>query len=129
MPRISGVDIPENKQILIALTYIHGIGRTLSGKILEQVKIDKNTKTKDLTPEQVNMLRTVVSENHLVEGDLRRESRENIKRLKDISAYRGSRHERHLPTRGQRTKRNSRTVRGNKRSTVGSGRRPPASHK
>lgn len=125
MARIAGVEVPENKRLEIALTYIRGIGRFLSIKILQDTKIDKNKKIKDLTSDELNMLRSHIANSGLsLEGELQREVRDNIKRLKDIGTYRGSRHMAGLPTRGQRTKTNSRTTRGNKRITVGSGRRP-----
>lgn len=127
MARIAGVEIPDNKRAIIALTYIHGIGRTLSKKVLEEAGIDENIRIKDLTNDQVNKLRNIISEQYLIEGDLRREVRDNIKRLKDIGTYRGSRHQKGLPARGQKSRVNSRTVRGNKRTTVGSGRKPPPS--
>lgn len=127
MARIAGVEIPDNKRIVIALTYIHGIGKTLSEEVIKETGIDGSVRTKDLTNDQVNQLRNVISEKHLIEGDLRREVRDNVKRLKDIGTYRGHRHEKNLPARGQTSRVNSRTVRGNKRSTVGSGRKPPPS--
>ncbi|MDD5589931.1 MAG: 30S ribosomal protein S13 [Candidatus Portnoybacteria bacterium] len=126
MPRIAGVNIPDNKRIEIALTYIHGIGRTLSVKILEQVKIDKATKAGELKPEQLNLLKDIVEKSYKVEGELRREKMMNIKRLKEIGCYRGVRHIKGLPVRGQRTKTNTRTVRGNVRKTMGSGRKASA---
>ena len=126
MPRIAGVNIPENKRIAIAITYIYGIGNSLSEEILEQTKIDKNKKAKDLTPQEVNDLREFIEKNHKIEGDLRRNVMINIKRLKDIGTWRGIRHMKKLPVRGQRTKTNTRTVRGNVRKTMGSGRKPPA---
>ena len=127
MPRIAGVNIPDKKRIEVALTYIFGIGRTLSDKILKDAKVDINKRAKDLTSEEVNRVRDIVEKQYKVEGDLRRELSLNIKRLKDITSYRGIRHSRHLPVRGQRTKTNTRTVRGNVRKTVGSGRKlPPA---
>jgi len=119
--RIAGVNLPNEKRIEIALTYIHGVGRSLAKKILLTVEIDPNTKVKDLPEKEANVLREVVEKKHLVEGDLRREVQGNIKRLKEIGSYRGLRHAKHLPARGQRTKTNSRTVRGNKRVTMGSG--------
>lgn len=119
--RISGVNIPNDKRIEISLTYIYGIGRSQSVKILSEAKIDLNTRVKDLKDEDVNRLREIVEKQLTVEGDLRREIQSNIKRLKEINSFRGLRHSRHLPVRGQRTKTNSRTVRGNKRSTMGSG--------
>jgi len=127
MPRIAGVNIPDNKRIVISITYIYGIGNTLSKKILEKAKIDKNRKAKDLTSEEVNNLREIIEKNHKIEGDLRRQIMVNVKRLKDIGAWRGMRHIKRLPVRGQRTKTNNRTVRGNVRKTMGSGRKPSAS--
>ncbi len=125
MPRIAGVEIPEKKRIEIALTYIYGIGPTLSRKILAEAKIDINRRAKDLSAQEVNALRNLM-ENYKIEGDLRREVFGNIKRLKDIGSYRGIRHSRRLPVRGQRTRTNSRTIRGNVRRTMGSGRKPAA---
>lgn len=127
MPRIAGVNIPENKRIEIAITYIYGIGRPLAHKILAAAKVDINKKAKDLTPQEINDLKEHIEKNYKIEGDLRREVMVNVKRLKDISAWRGLRHAKHLPVRGQRTKTNNRTVRGNVRKTMGSGRKPPAS--
>ena len=126
MPRIAGVNIPENKRIEIALTYIYGIGRPLSSKILNELKIDINKKASDLTPKEVNDLKEYIEKNYKIEGDLRRQIMINVKRLKDIGAWRGLRHIKGLPVRGQRTKTNNRTVRGNVRKTMGSGRKPPA---
>ena len=123
MARIAGVTIPNEKQIWVALTAIYGIGRPLSYKILGITGIDARTITKDLWEEQVQKLRETIEKQFRVEGDLRREIMGNIKRLKDIGCYRGSRHAKKLPARGQRTKTNSRTVRGNVRKTMGSGRR------
>jgi len=120
--RILGITLPDNKRLEIALTAIYGIGRARALKVLAQVKVDPGMKAKDLTVEQENAVRKLV-ESFKIEGDLKREVAGNIKRLKDIKAYRGNRHARHLPTRGQRTKTNSRTVRGNIRKTMGSGRR------
>jgi len=125
MPRIAGVEIPENKKIWVALTYIYGIGRTLSWKILREAKVNPESKAKDLKPEELNRLKEIIEKNYKVEGELRREKLMNIKRLKDIGCWRGLRHIKGLPVRGQRTRTNSRTVRGNVRKTVGSGRRPP----
>jgi small subunit ribosomal protein S13 len=119
--RIAGVNIPNEKRIEIALTYIHGIGRSHSNVILAAAKVDKNKRVKDLTEAEANTLREMVEKKYTVEGDLRREVASNIKRLREISCYRGLRHGKHLPVRGQRTKTNSRTVRGNKRVTMGSG--------
>ncbi|PIZ89498.1 MAG: 30S ribosomal protein S13 [Candidatus Nealsonbacteria bacterium CG_4_10_14_0_2_um_filter_37_10] len=126
MPRIAGINIPENKQILIALTYIYGIGLALSRKILQEAKINPFQKAKDLTSDDISRLKEIIEKKHKIEGELRREVMMNIKRLKDIGAWRGMRHIRGLPVRGQRTRTNTRTVRGNVRKTVGSGRKPPA---
>lgn len=123
MARISGVNIPTEKRVVISLTYIYGIGKTSAQKILKQAQIDESVRVKDLTDDQINKIRAVIDKEFHVEGDLRREVLQNIKRLKDIGCYRGLRHMKNLPVRGQRTKTNSRTVRGNKRSTAGSGRR------
>jgi len=126
MPRIAGVNIPENKRIEISLTYIYGVGRSLSKKILDILKIDINKKASDLTPKEVNDLKEYIEKTYKIEGDLRRQIMINIKRLKDVGAWRGLRHAKGLPVRGQRTKTNNRTVRGNVRKTMGSGRKPPA---
>lgn len=126
MPRVAGINIPENKQIKIALTYIYGIGHTLSNKILSQAKVNPNTRANQLTVEEINRLRELIEKNLKVEGELRRERLMNIKRLKDIGSYRGGRHTKGLPVRGQRTKTNTRTVRGNVRKTMGSGRKVSA---
>lgn len=127
MPRIAGVTIPENKRIQVAITYIYGIGDTLALKVLAATKIDPNKKAQDLTPAEVGALKEYIEKNHKIEGDLRRQVMINIKRLKDIGTWRGSRHAKRLPVRGQRTKTNTRTVRGNVRKTMGSGRKPAAS--
>jgi len=127
MPRISGITIPDNKRIEIALTYIYGIGRSLAKKILIETKIDFNKKAKDLTPEEINLLKEFIDKHYKIEGDLRRQNMINIKRLKDIGTWRGWRHIKKLPVRGQRTKTNTRTVKGNVRKTMGSGRKPAAS--
>jgi small subunit ribosomal protein S13 len=126
MARIAGVDIPDNKRVEVALTYIYGVGLTLSKKVLEETKIDTSLRAKDLTPDQANDIRNALA-TRAIEGDLRREVNDNIKRLREIGSYRGSRHSKGLPVHGQRTKTNSRTRRGNKRLTVGSGRRPASS--
>jgi len=123
MPRIAGINIPENKRIEIALTYIYGIGRSLSSRILSKLKIDPDTRTNKLSSQQVSHLRELVEKEYKVEGELRREKMMNIKRLKDINSYRGIRHIKGLPVRGQQTKTNTRTVRGNVRRTMGSGRK------
>lgn len=119
--RIAGINIPNDKRIEISLTYIYGIGKVKANRILAEAKVDKNKRVKDLTEDEANILRELVEKKNLVEGDLRREIQSNIKRLKEIACYRGTRHTKHLPARGQRTKTNSRTVRGNKRVTMGSG--------
>jgi len=126
MPRIIGVNIPDNKPISIALTYIYGIGQALSGKILREAKIEFQKKAKDLTTDEINLLKEIIEKKYKIEGELRREIIMNIKRLKDINSWRGGRHSKGLPTRGQRTRTNTRTVRGNVRKTVGSGRKSPA---
>lgn len=126
MPRIAGINIPDNKRIEISLTYIYGIGRTLAGKILKNTNIEPNTKASDLTAAEVNRLKEEVEKKYRIEGELKREKMMNIKRLKDINCYRGVRHSRGLPVRGQRTRTNTRTVRGNVRRTMGSGRRSAA---
>lgn len=125
MPRIAGVNIPENKKILIALTYIYGIGLPLAKKILLAAEIDCEKKAKDLTPEEINRLKEIIEKKYKIEGELKREIITNIKRLKEIGCWRGIRHLKGLPVRGQRTRTNTRTVRGNVRKTVGSGRKPP----
>lgn len=129
MPRIAGVNIPDNKQILTSLTYIYGIGRPLAGKILLQAKISPQAKAKDLSEKQVADLREIIEKKHKIEGDLRREILQNIKRLKEIKCWRGVRHIRGLPVRGQKTRKNSRTVRGNVRRTVSSGKKAPPAPK
>jgi len=126
MPRIAGINIPENKQIEIALTYIYGIGRSLSRKILAQVGITPTKKASELTPQEVSHLKDIIEKNYKIEGELKRIIMMNIKRLKDVGSWRGIRHIKGLPVRGQRTRTNTRTVRGNVRKTVGSGRKPPA---
>lgn len=120
--RILGITIPDNKRLEIALTSLYGVGRPRALYILNTVKINPAMKAKDLTVEQENEIRKLV-ESYRIEGDLKREVASNIKRLKDIKAYRGIRHTRRLPSRGQRTKTNSRTIRGNVRKTMGSGRK------
>lgn len=120
--RIAGVNIPDNKRLEVALTYVFGIGRPLSKNILDKAKISYDKRPKELTEEEENKIRKLI-EKHKIEGDLRREIAANIKRLKEIKSYRGNRHVRRLPVRGQRTKTNSRTLRGNVRVTMGSGRK------
>ena len=126
MPRIAGVNIPENKRIVIALTYIYGIGNALSERILEEMKMDPNKKASELSAKEVNDLKSYIEKTYKIEGDLRRQIMINVKRLTDVGAWRGLRHMKGLPVRGQRTKTNNRTVRGNVRKTMGSGRKPPA---
>jgi small subunit ribosomal protein S13 len=121
MVRIAGITLP-NKRIEIAITYVYGIGSSKAVKMLSKLKIDKNTRANDLTPTEVNALREEVEKNNRIEGELRREIAANIRRLKEIGSFRGMRHIKGLPARGQRTKTNSRTVRGNVRKTMGSGR-------
>ncbi len=126
MARIAGINLPNDKRIEASLTYIYGIGFAKAKKILAQTGVDVNIRTRDLSENQVNKLREIIEKEHKVEGELKREILLNIKRLKEIGSYRGSRHAKGLPVRGQRTKTNSRTVRGNVRRTMGSGRKPPA---
>ena len=118
MARISGIDVPREKRVEIALTYIYGIGLPTSQKILAQANINPDTRVRDLTDDQVNRLREIIDRRYKVEGDLRRETALNIKRLQEIGSYRGLRHRRNLPARGQRTKTNARQRRGPRR-TVG----------
>ena len=121
MARILGVNIPNNKRAVIALTYIYGIGLTKSKEILKNLNLDENNYIKDFTTEELNKIQKKLEDNYIVEGNLKRDKISNIKRLKEIRSYRGSRHIKNLTVRGQRTKTNSRTVRGNKRITMGSG--------
>lgn len=118
MSRIAGVDIPEHKHIDIALSYIYGIGRPMALKILAVAKINPAVKVKDLAEQEINNLRAIIEEKYTVEGALRQKIREDIKRLKEIRSYRGMRHERRLPVRGQQTRTNTRTIRGNVRRTA-----------
>ncbi len=118
MARIAGVDLPRKKRIEIGLTYIYGIGRTSSQKILSHLQIDPSTKTDDLTEEQINNIRKAIDNDFAVEGELRTEISMNIKRLMDLGCYRGLRHRKSLPVRGQRTSTNARTRKGPKRSAV-----------
>jgi small subunit ribosomal protein S13 len=119
LARIAGIDLPKNKRIEIALTYIYGIGRTTSQKILKEAGIDWNIKSDDLTDAQLNLIRQVIDTHYKVEGDLRTEVSMNIKRLMDLGCYRGLRHRRGLPVRGQRTHTNARTRKGPRRSVIG----------
>lgn len=123
MVRIAGVNIPDNKRIEVALTYIYGIGLSVSQKILGELGIDVNIRTKDLSNEDANRLRDMIEKQYRVEGELRHIVKMNVKRLREVGCYRGTRHQKGLPVRGQRTKTNTRTIRGNVRKTMGSGRR------
>lgn len=122
MLRIAGVNIPDEKRIEISLTYIYGIGPSSAAKILDTLGISKQTRTKDLSEADGNKIREHIEKTTRMEGELKHEVRTNIKRLKEVGCYRGTRHQKGLPVRGQRTKTNSRTVRGNVRKTMGSGR-------
>ncbi len=123
MARIEGVDLPRNKRIEIALTYIYGIGRSRAKEILAATQVNPDTRVKDLTDEEITRLREFISKNYKVEGDLRREVQMNIKRLIEIGCYRGLRHRRGLPVRGQRTRTNARTRKGPRKTVAGRGRR------
>lgn len=129
MPRIGGVNIPDNKNIWISLTYIHGIGRKTSQSVLNELKIDINRKAGDLSAIEINQLKQLIDERYKTEGGLRQQVNLNIRRLKDIGCWRGERHKKKLPTRGQQTRTNSRTVRGNVRHSAGSGHKAPPSPK
>ncbi len=119
MARIAGIDLPRNKRIEIALTYIFGIGHSTAGRVLQEAKVDPSTKTSELTDAEITGIRQVIDHTCKVEGDLRREVSMNIKRLMDLGCYRGLRHRRSLPVRGQRTHTNARTRKGPRRSVVG----------
>jgi small subunit ribosomal protein S13 len=119
MARIAGVDIPRNKKLGVAITYIFGVGPSNGKQIVAQARVDPETRVRDLTEEEVGRLREVVEREYLVEGDLRRETQMNIKRLMDIGCYRGLRHRRGMPVRGQRTRTNARTRRGRKGQAIG----------
>jgi small subunit ribosomal protein S13 len=129
MARIEGIDLPRDKQVEVGLTYIHGIGRPTSRRILASTGIEPGRRIKDLTEEEVTALRDYIGQQLTVEGDLRRETQMNIKRLIDIGCYRGLRHRRNLPARGQRTRTNSRTRKGPKKTVAGRGRRRGAKKK
>jgi small subunit ribosomal protein S13 len=129
MARIAGVDLPRAKRVEVGLTYIYGVGLPTSQKILAQARISPDTRIKDLTEAETNLLRDLIEKQHKVEGDLRREVSLNIKRLTEIGAYRGLRHRRSLPVRGQRTRTNARTRRGPKKTVPGRGRRRGAKKK
>ncbi|CAN5767936.1 30S ribosomal protein S13 [soil metagenome] len=119
MARLSGVDLPREKRVEVALTYIYGVGLKTSQNVLAESGVNPDTRVRDLTDDEVNRLREIIDRDHRVEGDLRREVAMNIKRLIDIGSYRGLRHRRGMPVRGQRTRTNARTRRGPKRATVG----------
>lgn len=121
--RLSGINIPDNKRIEVSLSYVYGVGRPLSRKILNAARINFDKRAKDLTPEEVNRIKEFIEKNYKIEGELRQIIKQNINLLKEMKTYRGARHIRHLPARGQRTRTNSRTVRGNVRKTAGSGKR------
>lgn len=123
MARIEGVDLPRDKRVEIGLTYIHGIGRSTAQDILETANVNRDTRVRDLTEDEITALREYINQNLIVEGDLRRERQMNIKRLIEIGCYRGLRHRRNLPVRGQRTKTNARTRKGPKKTVAGRGRR------
>ncbi|MFH1769595.1 MAG: 30S ribosomal protein S13 [Parcubacteria group bacterium] len=125
MPRISGIAIPDNKKIAYALTYVFGVGLTTSRIVLKSASIDEDKRAKDLTSEEVSKIQNILEKNYMTEGDLRRKVADNVKRLKEIGTWRGSRHTRRLPIHG-RTRVNSRTIRGNVRKTMGSGRKSTA---
>ena len=124
--RVAGVNIPREKKVVISLTYIFGVGPTKSKKILEQAHVSGDIRVKDLSQDEHDAIRNIIERQEKTEGDLRREISANIKRLKDIKSYRGTRHARRLPVRGQRTKTNNRTLRGNKRNLATSGKKPAA---
>lgn len=119
MPRIAGIDVPDKKKVLYALQYIHGIGPRYAAEILQQAQIDPNTKSNELTEQQVAQVNSIIDAGYLVEGALRRQIAQNVQRLKDIRSYRGERHRRGLPTRGQRTRCNARTRKGRKKTVAG----------
>jgi len=119
MARIAGVDIPRDKKVEFSIQYIYGIGKTTSRKICEQASVNRDTRVRDLTDDEVNRLREVIDRGYIVEGDLRREIRQNIQRLIEINSYRGQRHRRGLPVHGQRTRTNARTRRGPRRTVAG----------
>jgi len=123
MARIAGVDIPRNKRVEISLTYIYGIGKRSSQEILDEAQVNPDVRVQDLSEAEVTRLRQIIDREFVVEGDLRREVAMNIKRLTEIGCYRGLRHRRHLPVRGQRTKTNARTSKGPKKTVAGRGRR------
>jgi small subunit ribosomal protein S13 len=121
--RIAGINIPDEERIEVALTYIYGIGLTTSRKVLKEAELNPSVRAKDISPTEVNKIKEILDKSYKIEGELRQVIKSNIARLKDIQSYRGTRHMKHLPTHGQRTKTNSRTVRGNIRKTATSGKR------
>lgn len=129
MPRLAGINIPDQKQIVHSLTYIYGIGTSSARKILKQAKVKEDKKAKDLTEKELNALKKAMEGHYKVEGDLRRSIVSDVKRLKEIKCWRGMRHSKGLPVRGQKTRKNSRTVRGNVRKTVASGKKAPPAPK
>ena len=129
MARISGTSIPKEKRIVISLTYIYGIGPALSRKILKEAKVDESKRTADLNDDETKRIREIVEKKHKTEGELRRERRDSVDRLKRIECYRGVRHKRGLPARGQNTRTNNRTLRGNVRKVAGSGKKAPPAPK
>ena len=129
MPRIAGVDIPRDKQIWVSLQYIHGIGASLSRKVLAQASVTAEVKADDLTEEEVNRIRELIDRERMVEGELRKETSLNIKRLIEIGSYRGNRHRHSLPVRGQNTRTNARAHRGSRKTVAGRGKRRGATKK
>ncbi|MGA7193393.1 MAG: 30S ribosomal protein S13 [Anaerolineales bacterium] len=129
MARIEGVDLPRNKRVEVGLTYLFGVGPTRAREVLAATKVSPDTRVKDLTEAEVTAMREFITKNYKVEGDLRREQQMNIKRLIEIGSYRGLRHRRNLPVRGQRTRTNSRTRKGSKKTVAGRGRRRGATKK
>ena len=119
MARVAGVEIPANKQAVIALTYIYGIGKTFSQKVLKEAGIDESIRVKNLNEDQISRINTVIDRHHMIEGTLRRQVGQNIQRLKDIGSYRGTRHRKGLPVRGQRTRTNARTRKGPRKTVAG----------
>jgi small subunit ribosomal protein S13 len=126
MARISGITIPDNKQVQIALTYVYGVGLKSSQDILTEAKVEPTVRTKDLTDAEISRIQDIISANYVVEGDLQRIVTANIKRLQDINSYRGVRHKAHLPSRGQRTRTNARTRRGRKVTVGGTAKKAPS---
>ncbi len=127
--RISGVNIPKEKRVVVSLTYVFGIGPSLSRDVLKEAKVDQSKRVKDLTDEEIKKVREIIEKKHRTEGELRRERRDSIERLKRIDSYRGSRHKKGLPARGQNTRTNNRTLRGNVRRVAGSGKKAPPAAK